>query len=309
MSGTLEHDALIYRTPDEFLAATVPFLRAGIQGLEGVVVATTDRNRALLESALGAAASQVMFVAAGDVYRSPAAAIAAYHGVIDTFLRQGKKSVRAIGEVAYGEDRRAHESWLRYEPVAHAIFQDAPLHAICPYDATVLPARLIDHAARTHPHLLSDEHRQSNTAFIRPDAMLRMLPEMLSHEPHGAPDLSVGASGDDIVPVRRMVAEALASRLTAARAEEAMIAIGELLSNGVRHGRGRVSAALWTRSEVLVVRVHNEGPPIDDPYAGYHPPEHPASGGMGLWIARQFADELAIRHDARGPIVTMVVRR
>lgn len=309
MTATLEHDALIYRTPEEFLRGAVPFLRSGIANGEGVVVATGSRNRAALEGALGPDAGEVLFVSAEEVYRSPAVAVAAYHGVIESFLRRGKRSVRAIGEVFYGHDRRTHVSWLRYESLAHAIFECDPLHAICPYDAAALPARLIDHAIRTHPHLVGPGGRHSNAEFVRPDAMLRMLPELVSFNPHGAPDLSVGAAGEDIAPVRRLMAQAIARRLSPSRAEEAMIAVGELLANGVRHGRGRVSAAVWTYPEAIVVRIHNEGPPITDAVAGYRPPRDPANGGMGLWIARQFADELAIRHDDRGPVVTLAFRR
>lgn len=309
MTTALEHDAFIYSSSDEYLATTVPFLLEGVAAGEGVVVATHDHNRVALEDALGPSAGRVMFVPSSDVYRSPHAAVAAYHSVLSHFAAQGKARVRAIGEVAYGPDERAHDAWLRYEPIAHAIFEGAPLSVICPYDARALPSRLVDHARRTHPHLAAAGSRLPSPDFVRPEEMIRTLPQRTAFGMSGAPDVSVGAAGSDVRPVRHMISDALAGRLSAQRAEEASIAIGEVLANGVRHGAGRVSAALWSHPDAIVCRIHNDGPAIGDSFAGYRPPVDPENGGMGLWIARQLSDEMAITNDARGPIVTMAFRR
>jgi hypothetical protein len=61
MAGEFVHPALLYRDSDEYLAATVPFIRDGLAAGEPVAVAVPDPNLALLRDALGADAERILF--------------------------------------------------------------------------------------------------------------------------------------------------------------------------------------------------------------------------------------------------------
>src|SRR3954466_5321038 len=75
--GPLTHQALLYGSEDEFLAATVPFIHEGLDRNEQVQITTTERNAGWLQAALGAAAEQVMFRASSQCYQHPVRTLAA----------------------------------------------------------------------------------------------------------------------------------------------------------------------------------------------------------------------------------------
>jgi len=304
MSGTLVHDALIYDSDEAYLASIVPFLQEGLSRGDGAVVATHDRNRDLLAAELGSHADAIAFVPATDVYRSIHGAIRTYDDVLDRFRRAGTTAVRAIGEIPYGVATDA-DAWLRYEPIAHSVFADAPLHVICPYDARTLPASLIEHAERTHPHLTHGAERRPSLAFTDPEQLVRAMRSADATTLLGTPELLVRSDLPDLRTARHVIGDAIEQHLPSDRREEALLAISEAMANGVRHGTGATTAALWTRADELVCVIRNDGPAISDPFAGYRPPARPASNGMGLWITRQLADRLEIDHDERGPVITL----
>lgn len=306
MTAALTHDALVYGSMDTYIGTVVPFLREGIANGEGTVVATHERNRDAIARALGPAADDVMFVPSSEVYRSPHAAIGAYHAVLGHFAREGRPSVRAIGEVDHGPPAE-HDRWLRYESIAHSVFEDEALHVICPYDARALPARLIEHARRTHPTQHDPHGRTPSPSFEPPEDVFAAIPAV-EPLPAGPADLALNGVQSDLGRARLVVADAVGRALPRARADEALVAIGEVMANALRHGDGPTAARLWLRAGDVTCRVTNDGPPIADACAGYRPPADPEHGGMGLWIARQLADELWIGADARGPIVTLAFR-
>lgn len=300
MTTSLVHDALIYASDEEFLAHTVPFLREGIAEESGTVVATSARNAAALRDSLGADANEVLFVDSADVYASPISAVVAYNDVLKSFYDAGRKKVRAIGEVAYGPS----QNWLRYEPIAHEVFANEPLHVICPYDSRILPPLLIEHAQRTHPRV----QPPATVAFVPPHEMLASLQEVMTTEIPESAALSMRV-GSDLPQMRRVIGRLLDRELPAPRAAEALVAINELVANGIRHGEAAVDVTVWVSRRSLICRVRNEGPAIPDPFAGYRPPGSLPTRGMGLWIARRLASESIIEHDASGPSVTLAFDR
>ncbi len=76
--GSFVHEALIYSSDDEFLAAIVPFLRAGLAAGQPCLAVVSEARIALLREALGEDARRIAFMDAGIFYRRPANAIATY---------------------------------------------------------------------------------------------------------------------------------------------------------------------------------------------------------------------------------------
>ena len=62
-----QHQALIYEGPEEYLAGTVPFLRAALEAGEPAMVAVRRSRAELLWSALGRDARRVEFRAVEEV--------------------------------------------------------------------------------------------------------------------------------------------------------------------------------------------------------------------------------------------------
>jgi anti-sigma regulatory factor (Ser/Thr protein kinase) len=89
--------------------------------------------------------------------------------------------------------------------------------------------------------------------------------------------------------------------------EDFLLAVDEMSSNGIRHGRRPVGLRLWTAPGTLVCTIHDAGAGPTDPFAGYGPAhgEDLSAGGMGLWLARQLCDHVALRRDEHGSSVRL----
>jgi anti-sigma regulatory factor (Ser/Thr protein kinase) len=151
--------------------------------------------------------------------------------------------------------------------------------------------------------------RQASPRYVEPGALLRQIPEP-GLTVAGQPSVQLEIEGDPHV-WRRPVAAAISSdSVPAERVEEFLIAISEVVANALRHGRGRARLALWPRATGAVCEVHNDGLGLDDPFAGYLPPDgDTAAWGMGLWIARQLSEALAIHSGPDGTTVRLGIGR
>ena len=85
--------------------------------------------------------------------------------------------------------------------------------------------------------------------------------------------------------------------------EDFRLAVDEMVSNAVRHGRPPVGLRLWTAADRIVCTISDGGPGWDDAFAGYGPAhgDDLSRGGMGLWLARQLCDHVDISRRARHP--------
>jgi serine/threonine-protein kinase RsbW len=97
---------------------------------------------------------------------------------------------------------------------------------------------------------------------------------------------------------RRLVANALRGWMSEQERLDFALAIGEAISNAVRHGGGdKFAVSCWSRDGKIIVDVIDEGtgfprkllePPIDD-----------GNGGYGLLIIRKLTDELHLLEGGR----------
>src|SRR5690348_12702806 len=91
-----QHEALVYRTPEELLAGTVPFVEAGLAADEPVLVAVPAANIELIRDAMTAASGAVRFVDMTEAGRNPGRIIP---GVLHAFVDEHAPCrVRVIGE-------------------------------------------------------------------------------------------------------------------------------------------------------------------------------------------------------------------
>jgi anti-sigma regulatory factor (Ser/Thr protein kinase) len=187
------------------------------------------------------------------------------------------RRVRVVGEVDFGTTLADQREWQRYEAVINSAFAAAPLWGLCVFDTTMAPAPILATARHTHPQLRTATGRQINPGYVDPATYLRALPVPV--EPLEA---TVEGPADVI--------------------EDYLLAVDEMTSHAVRHGRRPVGLRLWTAPGRLVCRISDAGAGWDDPSAGYGPAhgEDLSHGGMGLWLARQLCDHVAIRREPLG---------
>jgi anti-sigma regulatory factor (Ser/Thr protein kinase) len=226
----------------------------------------------------------VSFVDRDTWYLRPATTIAGYDRTLTRLTRAGAPRVRAIGEVAFGTTPDQWAEWTAYEAILNRALARHPAWVVCPYDARVLPDRVLKDAVHTH-----DDH-DDHDALVRSHALpFEALPELRT-VPLGA-----GARGWR----EQLARELVAARVPDAQARDLILAAGELLANARRHGEGPFTLRVGRAHGRFVCELSDRGAGLDDPYAGYLPPQ--AGGGAGLWVARQLVWRLEL---ASGPGLT-----
>jgi CheY-like chemotaxis protein len=174
--GRCAHEALVYSTMEEFLAATVPFVREGLDAGHPVLVATKRANLSMLREALGTDAGRVDFVDSAEWYRSPAPTLEAYYRHVRVRLGRGAQHVRIIGEPVWpSTSSRMVAAWKGYESGLNAAFASLPASVVCPYDASELADEILADAERTHPALRSGEATRPSPRYTDPEVFVREL--------------------------------------------------------------------------------------------------------------------------------------
>jgi anti-sigma regulatory factor (Ser/Thr protein kinase) len=308
--GGYPHDALLFDTPDQLVDVAVPFLMAGLAAGEGAVIATSRPTAELLCEAVDGD-PRVDVLRNGEVYNSrTATAITTFRRVGEQRAGDGVRRVRVVGEIDYGPTARDWLEWQRYEAVINRALVGWPLWGLCVFDTRRLPDPILESAQRTHQHLHTPDGRVGNAGFTDPSDYLRSLPVPPEPLEHSTPRLSA-TDVTDFVRLRHAVAAELAAS-TAPRdtADDFLLAIDEMTSNAVRHGRAPISLRLWMSDERIVCTIGDQGPGWDDPFAGYGPAhgDDLSRGGMGLWLARQLCDHVDITQDGAGTAVRLTIR-
>lgn len=295
------HEAFLYESDDEFVGQMAAFLGAGLdEGASGLAV-TTRSNCALLRDALGAASERVRFVNRDDWFFRPAKTIAAYDATLTGLARDGAASIRVVGEVQFGPTAEEWREWTAYEAILNRALAEHPAWFVCPYDRRALPEQVVEDAARTHPEVLT-ETRQTSARFASPEETVRDLTP--AHEP--LDELrALPLAGDPVTFRERLAAELAAAKVPETKAVNMLVAANEIIVNAFRHGGGAEEMRAGLVDGHFVCEISDRGPGLDDPLAGYLPPNLELGRGAGLWTARQLTSRLELIPGAEGLTVRL----
>jgi transcriptional regulator with XRE-family HTH domain len=160
----LDHQALPYASDEEFLAAAVPFVEAGVAADEPVLAVTSSRNLRLLRAATDMSA--VTCAKARTWYRSPPAALAGYRQFVSNRIDEGRHWVRILGEPIWSERTAAEvRAWTRYEALLSIAFADMAATIVCPYDLREVQPAICAEAKQTHPFTVTGAEIAPNADF------------------------------------------------------------------------------------------------------------------------------------------------
>jgi len=171
------HEALVYSSPDELAAATLPFMRQGLARGDHLLVVFREAGRTVLREALGRDAAQIEFADAVPWYQSPERAFEQYSCYLDDHLDRGATRVRVVAEVIWPQSSATAEiaGWKRYEAGISGAMASVPVSFICAYDTQELPAAIVADARRTHPVLRTMEGARPSGHYAEPGAFVRGL--------------------------------------------------------------------------------------------------------------------------------------
>jgi anti-sigma regulatory factor (Ser/Thr protein kinase) len=293
------HEALIYHGSEEYAAGAIPFLWAGLEAGERLLVAVGPDQTALLERELGADARRVRFTDMREVGRNPAAIIPVWQRFVD---ESGGRPVRGIGEPVWASrSAAALEECQRHECLLNVAFERGPAwELLCPYDAASLGEEVLQKVAHSHRLVCREGEREESISFAPDqDCLAGELPP-----PAATPEVFDFAL-TELAEVRRRVATA-AERAGMGRGEVAdlVTATSELAANSVMHGGGSGTLRLWCEEERLLAEVEDRGR-IEEPLVGRLQPEISQEGGRGIWLANRLCDLVQIRSGERGTTVRL----
>ena len=267
-AGSGTHRALIAASDEDLVTGAVAFVCAGLDAGEPVVVACTDPTAELLQKGLAEPAAGRLG-GVGDVYgNGPAAAITAVRRLGERHRVPGSPVVRVVLEPFAGPDRETWREWMRYDAVLDHQLEEAealgeePLVVLCLCDTRRVPGPLVDAARATHPLLQVDGVATVNPDHVEAAEYLTSLP--VPTEPLEATTPLVRAdSVRDLRGLRRDLAHRAADASLPAGSEPALedflLAVDEMTTNALRHGRRRRStSARWADEEAA--GVHRDRP-------------------------------------------------
>jgi anti-sigma regulatory factor (Ser/Thr protein kinase) len=306
-TGSGVHRALIAGSDADLVAGAGAFVADGVAAGQPVVVACTPATAGLLRPALADSAA-VAWAEWSDVFGSgAAAAVTAVRRLAERHRGDAAADgpVRVLLEPLPGEDPDDWREWQRYEAVLDHEVTGEPVLTLCVTDTRRVPDALVATARATHPLLVVGGREQPNPAHVDPADYLESLP--VPPEPlEDTEPLLRADSVRDLRGLRRALAERAADAKLAPGSEPALedflLAVDEMTTNALRHGRPPVSLRLWATGERLVCTISDHGAGFEDPFIGYGPAHGSdlSLGGMGLWLARQLCDHVDITPDGDG---------
>jgi anti-sigma regulatory factor (Ser/Thr protein kinase) len=307
-AGKFAHEALLYDGDDDFVSATAEFIREGVDAGEPVLVVVGAEKIARLREELNGHGHTVLFADMAAVGANPARIIPAWQQFVEQHLRDDRP-VRGIGEPIWAE-RTADElvECQRHESLLNLAFADAPAwRLLCPYDRSKLSDAVITEALRSHPIVVRNGERSASASYRGLAGTARPFGLPLPDPPANTDVFEF--DGAHLAGGRQLVSRRAADAgLSAARANDLVLAVNEILTNSVRHGGGSGVLRIWQDDGRLVCEVEDRGQ-IDDPLVDRRRPDPDQPGGRGLWMANQLCDLVQLRAAGAGNIVRLHMSR
>lgn len=294
----MHHQVAFYDAADGFLESALPYLQAGLEASEPILVALGPAKTALVRAALGADAASVDFADVEVFGRNPARLLPAWQDFVDR--HPPGRPLRGLGEPIWpGRSTAAVDECERHEALLNVGLAPEPpprLSLLCFYDRTALDEDMLEAASRSHPHTYSAGTTAPNPEWD--DHSPEPFAGNLSRVPFDARRLEFDR--ETLNALRAAVGvEAAEAGLPDDRAADFVLAASEIAANSVIHGGGTGSAAIWREPAALLLEVCDEGR-IADPLAGRVRPSPLRERGRGLWVANQLCDLLQVRSGPSG---------
>ncbi len=299
------HRALVYQDQGRFVDAVCGFVREGLEREDRVLAALSAEKRDWLREHLGADAATVDFVDERTLYERYGPMLAAVVGYLERHDEPGGGQVRVVAEQALARrDPADVRAYMRYEAASNVAYARFDATVLCPYDAASLPDAIVEDALRTHPEVLDDGTPRPSERYVDPRSFVR---ERAVVEPVPAEVAPVALAVPDDVAGARALARAHAEAAGAPReaVEDLELAVSEVATNALVHGRAPRLAWCYVDDGDLVCQVHDAGPGPPDPLLGYLPPDIRRLRGRGLWLAHQLCDIVEVAGDRAGTDVQL----
>jgi anti-sigma regulatory factor (Ser/Thr protein kinase) len=277
------HEAGFYTSDDEFRALILPFVEAGVDAAQPVILGYDQRKSDLLRGWVQD--PSITYITDPSLYATPAGAIANYRRIAEVHVAAGATAIRIAGDVPHAGNGGRFEGWDRYESAVNTVWNDLPMRSACLYHATTVSPQVRDVVERTHPHFLTlTGERLVNDRYEDPQLFAGLDPEA---DPLEATTPIVDLDGATPAQARRAITEAAHSRLDEATLADVELGGYEAAVNAHVHGKAPTRLRIWGAPDRVVVHVQDSGRGPIDRLAGLVRATYSSTGGLGLWLTHQ----------------------
>lgn len=307
--GRFDHTALILDSDTTLDRLLLPILRRHLGAGEPVLLVVPPHTENVLRQRLGEDADRIEWAEAGAFYQRLGFAFNNFRRYLRGQHALGR-SVHVIAEPDIPTDLDAPvdrvAAYLSYEAMCNVAYATFGCPVTCVWDSRRHPTLVIEDVRSIHDHEITERGNEPNEAFVSAPEYLAGRADVAMPPAPAVLDLDLTlVTTPDLVRARAAVATwARDHHFAAGAVDQVTSAANEVLTNGLLHGEPPVRLRAWHHDDTLVVHVDDHGARPIPPAAGYHPPGT-CDTGMGLWIARQFADILLTRTTAEVTSVRM----
>lgn len=295
------HECLLYRGPEAFTAAVVPFVRDGLALGQPVMVAVAEPRLQALRDALGDDAHRVIFADMSELGRNPARLIQA---CLEFTSRTAGQPVRGVGEPIWAGRSGAElvECQLHEALMNVAIDLATPLWLICPYDVQALDDGVIAEALRSHPTLVESPDSTTSRFYAGAQHAAALFAAALPQPEPPVRTITFDQRRADMV-AGRILQYARAAGMPAQRSAKLAAAADEVARAGLGSAGG-VQIRLWQQNDSVVCEVGDRGE-IDDPLIGRSAGFGPHGRERGIRLANELCDLVQVRSNRSGTAVRL----
>jgi anti-sigma regulatory factor (Ser/Thr protein kinase) len=310
VKGAVLHAAAVYDSEASLRERVTPFLRAGVDRGEAILAIVPASAEEVLRSALDSDGDRVRWQEPGLSHQRLGAVFETFRGFFADRQRAGQPA-RLLTENDLNGDSDRLAAYLRLEAVSTEAFRPYGYTWACLYDLRRHPPDMLASIGQVHPQLITDDgHTVPSTTYIDPTAYLVGHPGPVSAAPEPA-ELDIELTEPADLPAMRHRLRTATTRMGMSNDEVdlVLIAVSEVVTNGLQHGRSPCRMRTWAANRVLHVRVDDHGHSPELAAAGYWRPTSPTGDRMGLWVARQLADVVHTQTRPNGTMVELQFRR
>ena len=295
------HGLLVHDSDEELEHGVRAFVARGLAAGADVLVHSSEERVRQLRAALDPH-PRLDFGLDEELYREPTRTLFAYQrSLAERAAEPGSRKLWVTGSVPLGRDLAEQTAWHRYECAVDAALGAYPFVALCTYDTRTRPDFVIAAALATHHSVNVHRADRRNPSYVAPASFLATPLAAPPEAPRRTPAAeTVVHDGRDLCTARNLVGNVAQRHSAVSRRtiEQLRVAVSEVVTNGLVHGRPPVRVSMWAEIGGLTCLVEDAGRGGLDPMTGFR---HPGDARfLGLWAARQLVDELVIGRSAAG---------
>lgn len=277
-----------YEGDQGLLPLVVPFVRAGLDADERIVIALGGEHAETARSVLPSS-PEITYLP--DGYARPAGIVSVLLGVLRAHAATSSGRMRIVGELA-GDSLApaAWGPWARYEAAVNHLYGPFAATAMCAYDTTTVSDRVLADVVATHSDLTGTGGSQPNHRFQDPIAFLKNA-SAGRDSLESTPPVFESVDPDPALARQWVQAAAQGCAIAPDVLEDLLVGVSEVVTNAQLHGCAPVLLRVWAAPERMVVVVSDRGAGPSFPYAGLVPVEG-RPGGRGLWITHQLCGQV-----------------